>query len=204
MWVNKSRFPSHWPYKVRSWLVLRSTEAKTQEVTGRVLGWSCAYVQWVSSHKSRRASGKRRWHSERPSVWLVLLFPAIFPFNGISSLHHLAFSSAAPGKVVVKVWCDAEEKILTLLAKCQENWHWDPKQLPQVIVPPGLSYERQIYLYDKIRDFVPDISKDIVCPPPHILNTEETHSSSSSPSPSPSPPSSSSPSPSPSPPPSSL
>ncbi len=71
---------------------------------------------------------------------------------------------------MVKVQCDADEKILTLLAKGQENWHPDSKQLPQVIVPPGLSYERQKYLYDKIRDFVPDVSKDIVCPPPHILS----------------------------------
>ncbi len=46
--------------------------------------------------------------------------------DGITSFHHLIFSSGTPGKVVVKMRCDAEEKMLTLLTK---NHHdWKPRQ----------------------------------------------------------------------------
>ena len=39
-------------------------------------------------------------------------------------------------------------------------------QYPPVIQPPGLSNERQAYLYQEIRDFVADEHRDLVCPRP--------------------------------------
>ncbi len=97
-------------------------------------------------------------------------------FDGITSFHHLIFSSGTPGKVVVKMQCDAEEKMLTFLTKNHQDWKPRPEQLPEVIEPPGLPQERQKYLHDKIRDFVPDACKDIVCPPPHT-QTPHNHDS---------------------------
>ncbi len=54
-----------------------------------------------------------------------------------------------------------------------QDWKPRPEQLPEVIEPPGLPQERQKYLHDKIRDFVPDACKDSVCPPPHTHDTSQ-------------------------------
>ena len=40
--------------------------------------------------------------------------------------------------------------------------------LPEVVLPKGLSAERQWYLYEKIRSFCPDNSKDKTCPLPSV------------------------------------
>jgi len=37
---------------------------------------------------------------------------------------------------------------------------------PAAITPPGLDTARQLYLYNNIRQFVPDHNKDVLCPPP--------------------------------------
>jgi len=46
------------------------------------------------------------------------------------------------------------------------SWKPTPADLPQQIIPPGLSEERKVYLYQKIREFCPDNVNDIVCPKP--------------------------------------
>ena len=54
------------------------------------------------------------------------------------------------------------ERTITLFK--DPSWTSTPGEL--VIVPPGLSLERQWYLHDKIREFCPDHCKDLVCPRP--------------------------------------
>ena len=44
--------------------------------------------------------------------------------------------------------------------------------MPPVIPPPGLSYERQEYLYSEIREFCKEEVKDLVCPKPLPRNKE--------------------------------
>ena len=87
-------------------------------------------------------------------------------FDGIKSWHHLVFSSAAPGQAMVRTHCNAEEKTLSLLKKQHLGWKPCPDNLPAILPPPGLSLERRRYLFEKIRDFVPEQHKDTVCPPP--------------------------------------
>jgi hypothetical protein len=87
-------------------------------------------------------------------------------FEGIKSLHHLVFSSSSPGVVKVRKETDGEVETIHVLSKAGMNWKPSPHVLPDQIVPPGLSRERQTYLYEKIREFVPDGSKDKVCPKP--------------------------------------
>ena len=87
-------------------------------------------------------------------------------FDGIKSWHHLVFSSETPGKAVIREQCNSEEKTLSLLRKDHQGWKPCPTQLPDVIPPPGLSQERREYLYERIREFVPDAHKDTVCPRP--------------------------------------
>ena len=117
-------------------------------------------------------------------------------FDGIESLHHLVFDSQTPGRVLVRKETDGEVESLQVLSKAYHSWKPSPHDLPQEIQPPGLSRERQKYLFDKIREFVPAESKDIVCPNPDAAIHPSPHSSMDVPqSPQP-PPSSPSPSPS--------
>jgi len=84
--------------------------------------------------------------------------------KGISQMHHFRFASSSPGAVFVKsVGSDNERKINLL-----KNATWNPSahELPPVVVPSGLSRERQQYLFDKIREFCPADKQDIVCPKP--------------------------------------
>jgi len=83
--------------------------------------------------------------------------------KGISRMHHFHFTSSAPGKVFVKDTLDDQERSISLL---KSSWHPSSTDLPTLIVPPGLSLERQYYLYDKIREFVPADLQDLVCPQP--------------------------------------
>ena len=84
--------------------------------------------------------------------------------KGISHMQHFRFTAAFPGYVFVKDSnADKERKI-----KIVKDITWKPTlaTLPDEIPPPGLTLERQWYLYNKIREFCPDNTKDIVCPLP--------------------------------------
>ena len=59
---------------------------------------------------------------------------------------------------------DDTERKINLLKDPQ--WCTTPTDLPEVIVPPGLTLERQWYLYQKIWEFCPEEAKDVVCPLP--------------------------------------
>ncbi|MCG8625900.1 MAG: hypothetical protein MJE68_28370, partial [Proteobacteria bacterium] len=51
--------------------------------------------------------------------------------------------------------------------------YWRPEgtDLPPVIPPSGLSLERQQYLFEKIREFCREGTKDLVCPNPSADTT---------------------------------
>ena len=84
--------------------------------------------------------------------------------KGIKNMHHFRFTTTEPGMVYVKNSSSDEERKIQLSKDL--SWSPSPDDLPDEIVPPGLSLERQWYLYDKIRDFCSDDAKDIVCPKP--------------------------------------
>ena len=84
--------------------------------------------------------------------------------KGISKMQHFCFTADHPGYVFVKNSSDASETKIKLL----KDTSWKPykNSLPEQITPPGLSLERQWYLYQKIREFCPDEVQDLVCPQP--------------------------------------
>lgn len=84
--------------------------------------------------------------------------------KGITQMHHFHFKSSHPGKVIVKDSVNGTERTINLLK--DPSWRPSPQDLPDEIIPPGLSSERKKYLYDKIREFVPPEFQDIVCPQP--------------------------------------
>lgn len=80
---------------------------------------------------------------------------------GLKKVHHFDFLPS--GEVHTKQTCTSEPSATSLL-KSQERP--DRASLPAVITPPGLSRQRQQYLYDEIRQFVALEHQDTVCPAP--------------------------------------
>ena len=66
--------------------------------------------------------------------------------KGISQMHHFRFIRQHPGKVFVKDNNREKERCINLL----KDPSWRPSALPELLIPTGLSLERQHYLYDKI------------------------------------------------------
>ena len=82
----------------------------------------------------------------------------------IKLFHHFRMSDREPGTL----YCyrhlnDVSPQQFQLLKKGVMNV---PPQLPPVIQPDGLSEERIKYLYDEIREFCSDETKDLVAPAP--------------------------------------
>ena len=87
----------------------------------------------------------------------------------LKGINHFRFTSSSPGAVLVfvKKSSGENEKEINLLK--DPSWWPTCSKVPDLIILPGLSLERQCYLYEKIREFCSD-SKDLVCPkPPHPL-----------------------------------
>ena len=84
--------------------------------------------------------------------------------KGISKIQHFRFASDYPGYVFVRNTSDDKEQKIKLL----KDLSWRPCKftLPEQLVPPGMSLERQWYLHHKIREYCCDADKDLVCPQP--------------------------------------
>ena len=79
----------------------------------------------------------------------------------IKSFHHLRFSESNKGHVFVRSKSDSPEVDVKLL---KDDWNPDHTELPERIMPSGLTLNRQWYLHNKIREFCPDECKDLTCP----------------------------------------
>ena len=92
--------------------------------------------------------------------WINFLKPHFKKVTGIKSNHHFMFSAGRPGIVTMKLFCDSPttEQQLTV-TPC-------PLQMPPVLVTKGLENKRKKYLFNEIRQFCHDETKDIVCPKP--------------------------------------
>ena len=55
------------------------------------------------------------------------------------------------------------------LCQSQQQFGLQIHTLPPIVPPKGHSAERQWYLFDTIREFCPDIDKDLTCPLPAIV-----------------------------------
>ena len=81
-----------------------------------------------------------------------------------------SFDAKRPGVVLARTHCDAEPVEFQLL---RNSAFLPPDSLP-VLAPPGLSIDRQTYLYEKIRPFCADEAKDITCPVPRVTAQKST------------------------------
>ena len=82
---------------------------------------------------------------------------------GMKKYHVFKFSSDNPGVVLCRQQSNGDAVTFTLVASdyCDEN-------LPPTLPSLGLTHKRKSYLYDKIRQFVPDVDKNELCPMPDL------------------------------------
>ncbi|XP_013394668.2 LOW QUALITY PROTEIN: uncharacterized protein LOC106162085 [Lingula anatina] len=84
--------------------------------------------------------------------------------DGDKKISHMRFSATNPGRVFYKSSL-AEDELHVDLTSVEQ--HAQLQNMPERIEPPGLSYERKLYLYQNIRQFVREYQKDVVCPNPN-------------------------------------
>ena len=84
--------------------------------------------------------------------------------KGITQMQHFRFHADSPGYVFVKECSDGKERKIKLVK--DTSWRPNVAELPATLTSLGLTLEREWYLYNKIREFCPDNTKDIVCPLP--------------------------------------
>ncbi len=83
---------------------------------------------------------------------------------GIKKFHHFSFQASNPGIVTLKEYSNSSE--ITHLKFLKQDWVPSHSVYPNVVIPKGLTLERQWYLYENIRQFCPEEDKDISCPLP--------------------------------------
>lgn len=96
--------------------------------------------------------------------WHSFLTPAFKRISGILQYAHFHLTAAKPGMLFYKTSLYEEEQSCMLL-KNADSFEAMP-DMPQALPSPGLSKERQAYLYNHIREFVREEKRDIMCPCP--------------------------------------
>ena len=106
-------------------------------------------------------NGKRNvtWYN-----WSDFLSQSFNTLPGITRYHHFRFDSLAPGSVFVRENCKEPETTIVISKKDSAV---DILGMPEVILPPGMSLERQVYLFEKIRRFCSSAAAELTCPKPY-------------------------------------
>ena len=110
--------------------------------------------------------------------WSTYLAPHFKRIPKLKQFHHITVTCEAPDTVSLKLAADGDEERLQLL---RDGWAPTSDDLPPVVPPPGLTSERQWYLYDHIREYCTEATKDIVCPRPPPRQTgrsDDSHDTS--------------------------
>jgi len=96
--------------------------------------------------------------------WVTFLKPHFKKVAGIKANHHFHFSTEQPGVVTMQLYCGSPATKLQLsVSGC-------PSDMPPELRPKGMDAKRQKYLYDEIREFCREETKDIVCPNPESMS----------------------------------
>ena len=103
--------------------------------------------------------------------WTSFFAPRFRPLAGIKRLHHIVISETNLPNITVREYSDSPEREVCIV----RDVHWRPHSddLPQIIPPAGLDSKRQWYLYNEIREYCTDETKDLVCPLPSIDCVQE-------------------------------
>lgn len=95
--------------------------------------------------------------------WVSFLSAYFRKFKNIKKYHHFQFKKEDPGVVFYKQFSDSTEERFTLLRA--EN-DFPPAELPTIQEPKGLDHQRQMYLFNEIRQFCKEGTEDLIAPEP--------------------------------------
>ena len=97
--------------------------------------------------------------------WQTFLIPFSKPVKGIKQFHRVSFSHQAKGMMIATTHAEGPRQILPVLVG-------DAGVVPHAPPPqgqsPGLSAQRQWYLFQSIRDFCTKDTKNTMCPKPTV------------------------------------
>ena len=97
--------------------------------------------------------------------WQAFLIPFSKAVKGIKQYHHFSFTHQAQGVAMATTHSEGPTQILPVLVGDAGAF---PHAPPPRVQSPGLSAYRQWYLFNSIRDFCTDDTKDIMCPKPTV------------------------------------
>ena len=98
--------------------------------------------------------------------WKPYLEKRFKKLPNITKYQHFRFSYEHPGSVFVRELPSSPEKQISLLRQPVEEVHFLP--MPKIVAPPGLSAEREWYLYEQIREHCDTDFQDATCPKPSV------------------------------------
>lgn len=110
----------------------------------------------------KQDDGRATWEWRDWKSFLSTNFKAV---RNIRKYHHFRFSCQDPGYVFLKESVDSEETRVSIMKSPIS----DPHARPILITPPGLSRDRQMYLYRNVRPYVRPLHQEEVCPAPTDL-----------------------------------
>ena len=91
----------------------------------------------------------------------------------ISKYHHFRIDKTAPGVVMMREYVNTDETKFTIVKKTEVVLRAD--NLPSVVTPTGMSTERQLYLYEKIRRYcASERDANLTCPFPTTVGSVQS------------------------------
>lgn len=96
--------------------------------------------------------------------WKSFLSSQFRAVKGIRQFHHFRVTADDPWAVYLKERIDGEEKPMSIRKRGATPF--DATELPEEIIPPGLTLERQQYLYRNVRPYVRPAHQEELCPTP--------------------------------------
>jgi hypothetical protein len=95
--------------------------------------------------------------------WNDFLSKYFTTIPNITKYHHFQFKKSRVGLALIKEFHNDDKAEVNMLLS---NSELVSREMPKEITPPGLSYDRKKYLYEKIRPFCTFETADVTCPIP--------------------------------------
>ena len=112
--------------------------------------------------------------------WTEFLSHFFTTIPHLTTYYHFRCKASHSGVVFVREFADSEEKEVSILKR---NIIVDKDDFPCKITPPGLSLDRQWYLFEHIRQFCEEEYRDVTCPKPTVQKRSHDHDDDEGPPP---------------------
>ncbi|PSN31946.1 hypothetical protein C0J52_21414 [Blattella germanica] len=104
--------------------------------------------------------------------WQKKLQAGMSNIPNLTQMHHFEIRTDTPGIVHTKKLINSEVEVSYSIIN--NDFPSEFGKPPEIIKPSGLTLERQLYLFEKIRPFVPIENQDTLCPAPSSTTRSAT------------------------------